>query len=164
MEPCIVQCRHALLQFDAILPRLTDEHRALEPCRGTKTAGWLIGHLAITGDFARRLCGAQALCPIAWRERFKPESAPSHDPATYPPMKDLCEKLQAVYRDLCEIAASADPMLLSKPCPLERVRAMYPTAGDFVAYLMSSHLAYHLGQLVTWCAAAGVSRVRASPA
>ena len=31
---------------------LDDSHLALEPRPGLKTAGWLIGHLATTGDFA----------------------------------------------------------------------------------------------------------------
>jgi hypothetical protein len=71
-------------------------------------------------------------------------------------MSELCENLKAVYRDLCAIVPSADPELLSKPHPYEAGRVDFPTAGDFVAYLMSGHLAYHLGQLVTWRAMANV--------
>jgi hypothetical protein len=32
--------------------------------------------------------------------------------------------------------------------------------NSHIAYLVSSHLAYHLGQLVTWRAAAGLGRIR----
>ena len=129
---------------------------ALESQPGMKTAGWLVGHLAVTGDFARHLCGSPPLCPREWRAAFNPGSKPSHDAADYPPMDRLCEVAHAVYADLCTIAPAADPARLATPNPYESARADFPTAGDFVAYLMSSHLAYHLGQLTAWCAAAGV--------
>ena len=125
-----------------------------------KTAGWLIGHLAVTGDFARHLCGARPLCPREWRGLFNPGSQPSFDPADYPPMSALCETFRAVYRDLCTLVPDVEPTLLSRPNPYEPARADFPRAEDFVAYLISGHLAYHLGQLVGWCAAAGVRRIR----
>jgi len=50
-------------------------------------------------------------------------------------------------------AGSATPTLQAP------ARPDFPTAGDFVAYLLSSHLAYHLGQLVAWRAAAGLGRL-----
>jgi hypothetical protein len=121
-----------------------------------KTAGWLIGHLAVTGDFARRLCGAIPICPLEWRARFNPGSHPSNNPADYPPMSDLCQTFREVYGDLCALASNTDSAALSIPNPYEPARADFPTAGDFVAYLMASHLPYHLGQLSAWRAAAGL--------
>ena len=75
-------------------------------------------------------------------------------------MSALCEAFRAVYRDLCTSALSAEPALLSRPNPYEPGRGDFPTAGDFVRYLMTGHLAYHLGQLTAWCAAAGLGRGR----
>jgi hypothetical protein len=161
MKASIDQCRFLLSMSDGILAHLDDSHRALEPRLGTKTAGWLVGHLAVTGDFARHLCGARALCAREWRAAFNPGTQPSTDPASYPPMRELCETFRAVYRDLPTTVLQADPSLLAQPNPYEPARAGFPTSGDFVAYLMSGHLAYHLGQLVAWCAAAGLGRVRA---
>jgi hypothetical protein len=163
MKASVDQCRYLLSQADGVLARLDDSHRALEPHPGAKTAGWLIGHLAVTGDFARHLCGARALCPREWRAAFNPGSQPSSDPAHYPPMSDLCETFRAVYRDLCTTVAETGAARLSIPNPYEPARADFPTAGDFVAFLISGHLAYHLGQLVAWRAAAGLGRTR-SPA
>ena len=76
-------------------------------------------------------------------------------------MTVLCETFRAVYTDLIVAAAEADPALLAKPNPVDRARAPFPTCGDFVAYIVSSHLAYHLGQLFSWRAAAGLGRARA---
>jgi hypothetical protein len=158
MKASVDQCRHHLAMADRLFARLDDSHRALEPQPGLKTAGWLIGHLAVTGDFARRLCGVSALCPHEWRAAFNPGTQPVRDAAAYPPMRTLCETCRAVYGDLSSRALTVEPGRLAQPNPYEPARADFPTAGDFVAYLLSSHLAYHLGQLVTWCAAAGVGR------
>ena len=156
MKASIDQCHHNLVIANAIIARLNDSHLAFEPQPGAKTAGWLIGHLAVTGDFARRLCGAQPLCPREWRATFNPGSRPSNDAADYPPMNVLSETFRSVYTDLCAIEPTADAALLSVPNPFEPARDEFATAGDFVAYLMSSHLAYHVGQLSGWCAAAGI--------
>ena len=158
MKTSIDQCKHELELAKAIIGDLNDSHLAFEPQPGAKTAGWLVGHLAVTGDFARRLCGARPLCPREWRDAFNPGSHPSSDVADSPPMDTLRETFVNVYSDLCVIAPNADPSLLSIPNPYEPARSDFATAGDFVAYLMSSHLAYHLGQLVGWRAAAGIGR------
>src|SRR5438034_6534034 len=53
MNASIAQCRYLLSLAEPILAGLDDSHCALEPQPGTKTAGWLVGHLAVSGDFAR---------------------------------------------------------------------------------------------------------------
>ena len=63
---CVAQCRHFLWIADPILKRLDDSHAALAPRPGAKTAGWLVGHLVTSGDFARSLCGRARLCPKEW--------------------------------------------------------------------------------------------------
>jgi hypothetical protein len=156
MDSSIGQCRHLLSLATPILAGLGDAHLALEPHPGTKTAGWLIGHLAVTGDFGRRLCGRKPICPKEWRALFNPGTYPSHRAADYPPMAALREGFHAVYKDFCEAAAAPDRAALAVANPYEPARDSFPTAGDFVQYLLSGHLAYHFGQLVAWRAAAGL--------
>lgn len=151
------QCRHLVSLAGPVMGDLSDAHRALEPSPGVKTAGWLVGHLAVTGDFARKLAGRPALCPVEWRALFSPGTQPSHDPAVYPPMDALRNAFRAVYTDLTD-AAPAGLSGLDQPNPFAPGRAAFPTAGDFLAYLMTGHLAYHLGQLVAWRGAAGLAR------
>jgi hypothetical protein len=158
MKASIAQGRYLLSLAEPILAGLGDSHCALQPQPGKKTAGWLIGHLAVSGDFARRLCGRPLLCPSAWRPMFNPGSQASTEPSTYPSMAKLCETFRLVYTDLCTAAQEADPAALAVVNPFAPARPDFPTAGDFVAYLLSSHLAYHLGQLVAWRAAAGLKR------
>lgn len=156
MRPSVDQSRYLMRQAESILNGIEDTHLALEPRPGTKTAGWLIGHLAVTGDFGRRLCRRAPICPVEWRALFNPGTRPSADPNTYPPVEVLCDAFRAVYADLGAAALEVDPDALSAVNPFVPSRAGFPTSGEFVAYLLTGHLAYHLGQLVAWRAAAGL--------
>ena len=147
------------VQAERFLAGLTDVHRHLQPAPGAKTAGWIIGHLAVTGDFARKLAGRTPMCPREWRAMFNPGTTPSTDAATYPPMQELSEALRSVYADLGDAALAMDAATRTAVNPFEPVRAAYPTIGEFVAYMLSGHFAYHLGQLVEWRSAAGLGRV-----
>ncbi|HVD60289.1 MAG TPA: hypothetical protein VNC11_05395, partial [Gemmatimonadaceae bacterium] len=71
-EIIAAQCRHLLSLAEPMLDGLRDEHTTLEPTPGNKTAGWILGHLCITGDFGRRLCGRQPINPKEWRDTFRP--------------------------------------------------------------------------------------------
>lgn len=164
MKPDIAQCAHLLAHADTILAGLDDTHLALEPQAGAKTAGWLIGHLAVTGDFGRRLCGRPPICPAEWRPLFNPGSSPSTQEEDYPRMTTLCEAFRSVYGDLCNRAMGFDDAVMAKENPYAPVRAAFPTSGDFVSYLATGHLGYHLGQLVAWRAAAGLGRLQRSDA
>ena len=159
MHSSVMQCRHLLTLSDSIFAGLDDGHLALEPQAGTKTAGWLIGHLAVTGDFARRLCGRQPLCPKDWRTKFNPETQPSAQRDDYPTMAELRTAFRAVYDDLCDAAFTVEDAKLDVLNPYEPGRVAFPTAGDFVEWMLAGHLAYHLGQLTAWRTAAGLGRV-----
>jgi uncharacterized damage-inducible protein DinB len=159
MQATVERSRYLLAFAEPVLTQLDDSHRALEPMPGAKTAGWLVGHLAVSGDFARRLCGRPALCPAAWRSAFAPGSHPSLQAGDYPPMLELTATFFAVYRDLCDAALAATPDVLAAANPYAPARTAFPTVHDFVAYLMTAHLVYHLGQLTGWRAAAGLGRI-----
>lgn len=157
MQDSVTQCHFLMREMEEIASDLRDEHRALQPRPGAKTAGWLIGHIAVTGDYGRRLCGRTALCPKEWRALFNPGSQPSPNSEAYPSMEVLRRTAHDVYRDFCQAALNADQAALAIENPFVPGRADFPTAGVFVRYLMSGHLAYHLGQLTEWRAAAGLA-------
>jgi hypothetical protein len=115
--------------------------------------------MAFTGDYARRLCGRAPLCDATWAQRFGPGTQPSADPAAYPPMQQLAGAFGTVYTDLLTAAADAPRHVLGAQNPYAAARSRFPTSRDFLIYLMTAHLAYHLGQLATWRAAAGLGRL-----
>ncbi|HEX7023688.1 MAG TPA: DinB family protein, partial [Gemmatimonadales bacterium] len=96
MQAAAQQGSFLLAQHAGWLADLEDQHLACEPIPGAKTAGWLLGHLVVTGDFARRLCGLGPIAPKAWRPLFAPGTSPSHDAGVYPPMRELLDHFRAV--------------------------------------------------------------------
>ena len=155
-ELFVGQCGYLLSLAEPMLDGLRDEHSYLEPVPGNKTAGWLLGHLCITGDFGRRLCGRKWMCPPEWRTIFRPGTTPPGDAEFYPPMIDLCRKFREIYSDLCDASLNADEVSLGAANPFEPARDAFPTGREFVPYLMTGHLAYHLAQLGDWRRAAGL--------
>lgn len=158
MEQIARQCRYLTTLAEQAVAGLDDTHRALEPHAGTKTAGWLVGHLAVTGDFGRRLSGIATLCPKDWRAKFNPGTQPSRKAGDYPRMGELSDALMAVYSGLAADFPRVDVQLLAAENPFAPARGAMPTSGDFVAYLMTGHFGHHLGQLLVWRAAAGIAR------
>lgn len=154
-ETITAQCRYLLFSAEEMLNGLNDSHAALEPTPGNKSAGWLLGHLCITGDFARRLCGGKPIAPTEWRDMFRPGT---HSGAiqSYPPMDELCTKFRQIYADLSDLYAAVDQSTLTTPNPFEAARPGFPTAAEFVPYLMTGHLGYHVAQLGDWRRAAGL--------
>src|SRR5258706_10329655 len=115
MKAHVAQCRFLLRQMERMLEGLGDEHRAIEPHTGTKTAGWIIGHLCVTADFGRRLCGRKPIAPKEWRAMFNPGTTPSTDASTYPPMSELIGTLRTIYTDVMDAALAADAATLAMP-------------------------------------------------
>lgn len=157
MHAATQQGTNLLREAEHLLANLEDRHLALEPVPGTKTAGWLLGHLVITGDFGRRLCGLAPLSPKEWRAGYAPGTTPSWDASTYPPMRELVASFRAVYTDLVTNAPRTPSEVLAAPNPFLPTRDAFPTAGDFVQYLVGGHLGYHLGQLSIWRATAAAA-------
>jgi hypothetical protein len=155
-ELFVGQCRHLLSIAEPMLEGLRDEHSGLEPVPGNKTAGWLLGHLCITGDFARKLCGRKGIAPREWRTTFRPGTSAATAATNYPAMEELCRTFREVYIDLCDAFVNADDASISAPNPFEAARAAFPTGREFVPYIMTGHLGYHLGQLGDWRRAAGL--------
>ena len=154
MQAAARQCGFHLKVYDRLLADLDDGHLALEPAPGLKTAGWLLGHMIVTGDFAGRLCGLPPVAPKEWRAMFAPGTTPSLDASTYPPMKDILAAFRSIYGGLAANAPNASAEVLAAANPYESARGAFPTAGDFAAYLLTGHMGYHLGQLSGWRAAA----------
>lgn len=151
------QCRYILWFADPMLVDLNDSHLTLEPVAGNKSAGWILGHLAVSGDFGRRICGRPPICPKEWRALFSPGTRASDDDRTaYPHMVGLIKEFKAVYADLPDAFLGADASVLSSPNPFEPAREGFPTVGEFLPWLVSGHLAYHIAQLGDWRRAAGL--------
>jgi hypothetical protein len=150
MENASRTCAHLTKLGVSLIGDLTDADLALPSTPNGKTAGWLLGHLCITGDFIRRKSGASPLTPKEWGPKFTIGTKPSTVAADYPPMAELRTAFENVYSDLAKLAPTLSAELLSAPGPFEQVRDRFPTHGAFLSWMMSGHLGYHLGQLSEW--------------
>jgi hypothetical protein len=163
MEHVARVCSYLLEYGGPLVADLSDEHRALLPALATKPAGWILGHLVVSGDFLRRQWHRPALTPREWGPRFGPGSRPSPDSRDYPSMVHLRGALVEVYRDLAAGAPAVPDDLLDAPNPFESGRGPFPSLRDFAIYLMTAHFGYHLGQLEGWRVAAGLPPRAAFP-
>lgn len=135
---------------------VTEEDLNKQPIPNMNPPRWILTHLAICTDYAARTLGGELTCPKTWHKAYGPGSAPNVaiDP---PPSKgDLLAAFESGVQRVNELAAKADPSKLTGP---HGVAILDPTPvktqGQFVAHLMTTHLAGHLGQLATWRRAMG---------
>ena len=156
MKEAALICRHLLTYAELTLPDLTDEHLALVSETNGKTAGWIIGHLCVTGDFLRRKSGRPPMTPREWGPKFTIGSKPSRVRDDYPAMEELRSTFMKIYRDLAECAPDLPAELLAGPTPFEPGRSRFPTMRDFMTWVLTGHLGYHLGQLYGWRSAVGL--------
>ncbi len=117
---------------------------------------WVIGHLAMAGNFAASFLDAQGVAPAEWAPLFGNSSKPEAKPELYP---DLATVLSALEQNHAAVAATLKAFpdaRLSEPNTYERAAKAFPTRGDMVGFLLTGHETQHLGQLSSWRRAAGL--------
>src|SRR6266542_4974471 len=150
MEDIARVCAQLTKLGGSLINDLTDSDLAASSGPHGKTAGWLLGHLCITGDFVRRKCGRAPLTPKEWGPKFNMGTQPSSVASDYPPMGELRSAFEKVYADLAAMAPTISAEVLAGATPFEPARARFPTMGAFATCVMTGHLGYHLGQLSGW--------------
>ena len=160
MKDAATTCLHLLTYAEPLVRDLSDEHLSLASEGKGKTAGWLLGHLCVTGDFVRRKCGRPPLTPKDWGPRFAPGTQPSRAPEDYPTADALRAAFDGIYRDLAAFTPALSVESLAMPSPYEPGRARFATLGEFTKWIMTGHLGYHLGQLYGCRGAVNVAESR----
>ncbi len=111
---------------------------------------WILGHLAMACDGVCKMLGALPGCPADWEPLFKMGSKPSSSGVQYPDKTALLEALEEGHDRVTKAFQDATDDALAQPMPDEIIRAMFPTTGNFVVFLMTGHEGMHLGQLMAW--------------
>ena len=135
---------------------LTPEQMVLQPSGAVNHPAWTLGHLVISANGLGRLLGLAPEVPEGWDRVFATGGIPSGDAADYPSKDELLVALAAQHERNTEAVLQADPAWFAAPHPDERRRRYFPTVGDVVTFLMTSHEASHLGQVSAWRRAAGI--------
>jgi hypothetical protein len=122
------------------------------PAPGVNHPAWILTHLAICTDYAARLLGETTRCPKEWHQRCGPGSSVSAERDFYASKRELLATLAAGHECVSAAVGRATEEVLLKPHGVELafVKNTFPTVGDLVGHLMTTHTGFHLGQLSMW--------------
>lgn len=138
-----------MLMADIDADRFNDQ-----PVEGMNSPAWIVGHLAFVADRVAGLLGDQPQL-ADWEPMFGGGSPPAPDRSSCPSKDELVAAWQAAHGRLVAAVRAADPVVFAGENPVQRMREVAPTFGHFVAFVLSTHAAVHLGQLSAWRRAAG---------
>lgn len=118
------------------------------PFAGANPPVWILGHLAMSTDFAGGFLGLEPACPPAWHKVFAPGSKPADLKPPLPTKAELMEAIENGYRRVAEAAPTANPETMNEPHGIEMLApTVLKTKGDVMGHLMTTHFAFHLAQL-----------------
>lgn len=150
------------LDYARLLVRDIDDARLAEqPVSGMNHGAWILGHMAISTDFALPLFGEPKVCSEDWHARFGPGSVVQTDRGAYPGKEELLDALARGHEAVARASMIATPEAMERLHPVEIafLKQSLPTVGDLVSHLMTTHEAIHLGQLSAWRRALGMPGV-----
>jgi hypothetical protein len=142
-----------MLNYCKMLTHDVDDAKLADmPAPGVNHAAWILTHLAICTDYAVQLFGQPPRCPKEWHQRCRPGSNLTSERSFYASKHDLIAALEAGQACVSEAVGRATDEVLVRPHGIELafVKNTFPTVGDLVAHLMTTHTGFHLGQLSMW--------------
>jgi hypothetical protein len=126
------------------------EEAQMQECAfpGANPPIWILGHLAVSTDYAGRILGLERACPREWHVKFAPGSKPAELQPPLPTKDELLAAIENGHRRVAEALPNASAEALNKPHEVELLRpTVLKTVGDVLGHLMCTHAAFHLAQL-----------------
>ncbi len=135
-----------------LLAEIADERMTEQPLPGVNHPAWILGHLAFSADLAVSRLGGEKQLPVAWTSLFGQGSKVSANRSDYPSKDDLLKAVEQRFEKARQLAQGATREQLAVPSASTNpaMKAGLPTMREGVAFLLTAHLAVHLGQLSTW--------------
>jgi uncharacterized damage-inducible protein DinB len=141
---------------ERLVTGLSTEQMAAQPSGVINHPAWTLGHLVVSADHLGQLLGLDSDLPEGWSETFQTGGEPSGDASIYPSKEELLEALKVQHARNAEAVKNTDSSRLAEPHPTEGMRKYFPTVGDMVVFMMTSHEMEHLGQIAAWRRAMGI--------
>jgi hypothetical protein len=139
------------LQFAQTLVKdLSAEQMVGQPNGVINHPAWSLGHLTVSADHLGTFLGLDSVLAEGWDKPFATGGIPSGDVSAYPSKDELLAALTAQHERNTEAVRNADLARFTEPHPDEGSRKYFPTVGDMVVFLMTSHEMDHLGQVAAW--------------
>ncbi|MCX5659032.1 MAG: DinB family protein [Planctomycetota bacterium] len=161
MIPAVVNINAMNLGYtQKLVADISDAQMTAQPVAGQTMnhPAWVLGHLCMASNGAGVLLGLPPALAEAWKDLFEMKTTPLADASRYPSKAEMLASLEALHERASIRVLKTSPDELGQPSP-ERARARFPSIGDFVAFLMTSHETTHLGQLSAWRRAMGLPGV-----
>lgn len=136
---------------------LPDERLAEQPAGIRNHAAWTLGHLSVGADYALQFLKRPTHAD-AWKAKCDYGSTPTDRRSDYPSKSELLGMLEAQQVRVAQAVEADFESTLNVAMPVAELKTDYPTVDRFVAYLLSNHPSYHLGQLTAWRRAMGLSK------
>lgn len=112
-------------------------------------AAWQVGHVAVSANAGLMAIGQPSLLDETWGPLFGRGSESQDDALIYPPIEQVIEGFSKVYAALTEAYSNAGESVLMADTTIDRLVERFPKQGDFIVFLLTSHLAMHAGQFST---------------
>jgi len=145
-----------LVFAETLVKGLSTEQMAAQPGGVINHPAWSLGHLVVASDNLAQLLGLQSNLPDGWSETFKAGGEPSGDASAYPSREEILGALKEQHTRNVEAVKNIDASRFAEPHPDEETRKYFPTFGDMIVFLMTSHEMEHLGQIAAWRRAMGL--------
>ena len=141
---------------EMLVKDLSPEQMAAQPNGVINHPAWSLGHLVVSADRLGQLMGLESNLPEGWGETFKTGGEPSGDASVYPSKEEILGALEEQHARNVEAVKNIDASRFAEPHPNEGARKYFPTVGDMIVFLMTSHEMGHLGQIAAWRRAMGL--------
>ncbi len=129
---------------------LPDERLAEQPAPGVNHPAWILGHLIYSADRASLMLGQPSSLSAEWNEKFAGQSKPTTVRAEYPSKDELMRRLDEGFARVRREIDAAAPEVFTQPFTRPGMKDALPTIKDALGFMLTGHLAVHLGQLSTW--------------
>ena len=141
---------------EMLVKDLSTEQMAAQPGGVINHPAWSLGHLVVSADRLGQLLGLPSNLPDGWSETFKTGGEPSGDSSAFPRKEEILGALKEQHTRNAEAVKNIDASRFAEPHPDEGRRKYFPTVGDMIVFLMTSHEMDHLGQIAAWRRAMGL--------
>lgn len=141
---------------ERLVKDLSTGQMAAQPGGVINHPAWSLGHLVVSADHLGQLLGLDSDLPEGWSETFQTGGEPSGDASVYPGKDEILGALKAQHARNVEAVKNTDASRFAEPHPNEGARKYFPTVGDMVVFMMTSHEMDHLGQIAAWRRAMGL--------
>ncbi len=145
-----------LAAAETLVKDVSAEQMAEQPGGVINHPAWSLGHLVMAANGLGQMLGLESNVPDGWSDTFKTGGEPSGDLSAYPGKEEILTALKQQHARNVEAAKNVDASRFAEPHPNEGAREHFPTVGDMVVFLMTSHEMDHLGQIAAWRRAMGL--------